>query len=939
MATPPVLAFAADGLPFRFNFWLYCLRLHLRCYIRDGVSLLEHTLGSLLPPTTPTEPAADADEDVQRRYRADSLAYRQWTECDAVAQRAVRSLLPVDQRDHFQQPETPLPLQLRECFSQRRVPGGVEASSLGACEPGSTVTAPVEALHTFTLDSGATRCFFRDCTTVTPLTAPVPVSLADPSGDPVVARSSTVLPCPGVPSGSLTGFHLPLFSKNLVSNDVLQDQFVTVTTSGGELVVICQVAASGQFAASCSCRLLSHQTLLWHHQLGHPSLPRLRGMHSRLPRSLPPLPRWLAPPCLPCVEGQQRAAPHSSKFSPTTAPLQTIHMDVWGPARVRGQDQERYFLLVVDDYTRYTTVFPLRKKADVRETSPTLHWMREVGDASAFRVWGALSLVCDTTASKLSPQTLRCVFLGFPTDAPPWQFYFPVLRRVLSSQDDTFDESVCFYRLHPHTSSPLSPPPLFLVPGPPPVDPLPPQGPSPSGVSQVDPPPLVEPLEVSSDTSGLAEGGDPAADDTATTRHSPHLETPPGFPPRLSSPPPQPVAVGSGGAGGAESRGAESGGAGSGGAESGGVSSGGADTGGARGARGAGAGGARDGGAGAACAGGAGGAGPTGAGAARAGGASATGTGGAGGASAIGSRGARAGGTGGARAAGTGGVRGAGTAGAAGAGGAGATGAGGPGGTGAAGAGGTRATGAGGARAGDTGGARVAGAGGDRAVGAGGTRGGGAGAGGAGSGGACAGGAGAAGAGGARAAGAVGAGARGTGGAGAGGTGTADGTGTMPRRLFFYPQPLSSLPPPDSVLHQVLSLLSSTRLTPPLLCPPTSQTQPQLLPGSPLPAPSPRTEVTASLTARHEPETSASTPTRARRVPRPCPPAVPSTHVMALRPSSVPQHVALPSPPASSLPDVPDPESDLACAASPTVTRLLATIVTNPDFESTSALP
>ncbi|CAI7782119.1 unnamed protein product, partial [Closterium sp. NIES-53] len=103
MATPPVLAFAADGLPFRFNFWLYCLRLHLRCYIRDGVSLLEHTLGSLLPPTTPTEPAADADEDVQRRYRADSLAYRQWTECDAVAQRAVRSLLPVDQRDHFQQ--------------------------------------------------------------------------------------------------------------------------------------------------------------------------------------------------------------------------------------------------------------------------------------------------------------------------------------------------------------------------------------------------------------------------------------------------------------------------------------------------------------------------------------------------------------------------------------------------------------------------------------------------------------------------------------------------------------------------------------------------------------------------------------------------------------------------------------------------------------------
>ncbi|CAI7769898.1 unnamed protein product, partial [Closterium sp. NIES-54] len=102
--------------------------------------------------------------------------------------------------------------------------------------------------------------------------------------------------------------------------------------------------------------------------------------------------------------------------------------------------------------------------------------------------------------------------------------------------------------------------------------------------------------------------------------------------------------------------------------------------------------------------------------------------------------------------------------------------------------------------------------------------------------------------------------------------------------------------------------------------------QPQLLPGSPLPAPAPHTEVAESLTERREPETRASTPVLTRRVARPRPPAVPGTHVMALRPSSVPQRVALPSPPASSLPDVPDPESDLTRAASPIITRLLATV-------------
>ncbi|CAI7903512.1 unnamed protein product [Closterium sp. NIES-54] len=111
-------------------------------------------------------------------------------------------------------------------------------------------------------------------------------------------------------------------------------------------------------------------------------------------------------------------------------------------------------------------------------------------------------------------------------------------------------------------------------------------GRAPSCVSQVDPPPLVEPLEISSDSSGPVEGGDPAADDAAATRRSPRLETPLGFPPRPSSPPPQPVAVDSGaetaGAepGGAETEGEGSGGAAIRGAGSGGVETGGADSGG-----------------------------------------------------------------------------------------------------------------------------------------------------------------------------------------------------------------------------------------------------------------------------------------------------------------------------------------------------------------------
>ncbi|CAI7813137.1 unnamed protein product, partial [Closterium sp. NIES-53] len=921
-------------------------------------------------------------------------------------------LRTAQRRQHSQQ-ETFSPQVLSELFPQRFVTGSVETTALGAIESVAALVASdsgaalgaraspaigpssAEALHTFTLDSGASRCFFCDCTTLTPLPAPVPVSLADTTRGPVVARASSVLPCLAVPSGSLSGLHLPTFSTNLVSNAAIQDVWVDTFIPGGQRVAICtcsrtgrhlttftrrpgsslytlttasaqvakagqvaassQVSASGQLAASCSCRVLSHQTLLWHHRLGHPSLPCLRGMHSRLlvsglPRSLPSLPRSPAPPCLPCVEGRQRAAPHSSEFPPTTAPLQTLHMDVWGPAPVGGMDQERYFLLlgerfrqdflvlrlhsdrggefssdllaefcrdegIVQSFTlpaspqqngiaerRIGLIMEVSHTSMIHAAAPHFLWSFAVGNASVFRVWGALSLVRDTTAGKLSPHTLRCVFLCFPTDAPPWQFYHPCLRRVFSSHDVTFDESVCYYRLHPHASHPVPLAPLFLVSLPPPVRPPPPAGSSSlrhgghsplstlrdppwfcdpaggPGAGQPPQPDLLEMLSPQAIRVWIVRRGSPSGGGHGTAGAGAASPGGTGGP--------------AGGAGVAAIAGGTRGAAGAGGARAtsprGATSAGGAGppslegTAGAGGAGGsAGAGGAGAGGTGAAGAAGPGGARTGGAGAAGAGGAvrsggatGAAGSGGTGGtAGAGGAGGAGAGGT--ACAGGAGGATGgAGSGGAGGTPGAGGTGAGGTGGAGAAGPGGARTRGAGAARAGGV--AIAEGAGGaTRATGTGGagrTTG--------------ARGPGAAGASAAAGAGGTGgaAGAAGAGGAGATGAGGAGAVGTAPPRPFFYPHPQSSLPPPDS---------------------------PQLLPGSPLPVPAPHIEVTESLTECREPETRASTPIVL---------VVSPVLVLLLSQALTVWHF-----------------SDLARAASPNVTRLLATAVTDPDLESTSA--
>ncbi|CAI7865915.1 unnamed protein product [Closterium sp. NIES-53] len=89
---------------------------------------------------------------------------------------------------------------------------------------------------------------------------------------------------------------------------------------------------------------------------------------------------------------------------------------------------------------------------------------------------------------------------------------------------------------------------------------------------------------------------------------------------------------------------------------------------------------------------------------------------------------------------------------------------------------------------------------------------------------------------------------------------------------------------------------------------------------------------------RASPESSPESPFRnGRRVPSQRPPPVPNTHSMTLRPSTAPQRVPLPSPPASSLRALAEPESDSLRTVSPIVTRLLATVVSDPSFESTIA--
>ncbi|CAI7821097.1 unnamed protein product [Closterium sp. NIES-53] len=129
----------------------------------------------------------------------------------------------------------------------------------------------------------------------------------------------------------------------------------------------------------------------------------------------------------------------------------------------------------------------------------------------------------------------------------------------------------------------------------------------------------------------------------------------------------------------------------------------------------------------------------------------------------------------------------------------------------------------------------------------------------------------------------------GVGGTGAGGAGTGGALQSLPRQPIFLEQPSLSLPEP-----------MPTCTTPPLLFPP---------PYFPLPAPARYVPLSVSLTRRREPVSCAVSPAPSRVTREP---------------------VVLPLPPPSSLPAVPDPVSDLALAARPTIPCCIAALVTAP---------
>ncbi|KAI0515787.1 hypothetical protein KFK09_008454 [Dendrobium nobile] len=176
------------------------------------------------------------------------------------------------------------------------------------------------------------------------------VSIGDGRSIPIAHSGQGLLPTP-TPSG----FYI-------------KDKRTNNTLSGPCSVGLYQLTSSHNNSQAFSAATTSSSR--WHRRLGH--------LYQQVLSTISRYNRDLAIPlfntfCSICKATKGHKLPVPTSLSHTYKPLEFIHMDVWGPSPITSNQGFKYYIVFIDDSTRFTWVSPLMFKSDVFSAFTSFH--------------------------------------------------------------------------------------------------------------------------------------------------------------------------------------------------------------------------------------------------------------------------------------------------------------------------------------------------------------------------------------------------------------------------------------------------------------------------------------------------------------------------------------------------------------------------------------
>lgn len=256
--------------------------------------------------------------------------------------------------------------------------------------------ANVSPTH-WTVDSGATKhmCTYRECfTTLKPYSAEIfvankekvfskgigTVRIKTPNGFKTIHEvlyvpdlSSNLL---SVPALTKTGVKVSFYDSTC---DIIGSQgnvLMKANEINGLYKIVCDPNFSATFPvnpAFCNLSVDSVETKmsnceLWHRRLGHLNYDFMKKLFGGLIVSVPKF-KFVNCPCTTCLEGKmcKKIFPKGQSNRATDL-LDLVHTDVVGPIKVSTFGGGRYLINFIDDYSRMTFGYIIKKKSDVFKT-------------------------------------------------------------------------------------------------------------------------------------------------------------------------------------------------------------------------------------------------------------------------------------------------------------------------------------------------------------------------------------------------------------------------------------------------------------------------------------------------------------------------------------------------------------------------------------------
>uniref|UniRef100_A0A2N9H7Q7 Integrase catalytic domain-containing protein n=1 Tax=Fagus sylvatica TaxID=28930 RepID=A0A2N9H7Q7_FAGSY len=104
----------------------------------------------------------------------------------------------------------------------------------------------------------------------------------------------------------------------------------------------------------------SHKWQLWHSRLGHPSNKVLTNLFPSLQCNS----SVASMHCKHCLAGKMHQLPFPISNKTSTTPFALVHADLWGLAPITSSTGFRFYLVLVDDFTKFTWTYLLKHKSD-----------------------------------------------------------------------------------------------------------------------------------------------------------------------------------------------------------------------------------------------------------------------------------------------------------------------------------------------------------------------------------------------------------------------------------------------------------------------------------------------------------------------------------------------------------------------------------------------